>query len=406
MKTIIRTSLTAAALAAVLGLTACGGGEKKEEQQPQPTETQAQHPTKPAGYTEKLEGTLGLPSEWNESAGWKDSINSDTIHLIGDYLAYSPSESSDKLIVVDGKGEKKFTLGASDELESEKVTSQVVSKKDKQYLVVVQSGKEKLDASSVKKADTKSIIKVLDKDLKEIWSETVLFPVEIQNDAIVVQTGAAAVNVFDASTGEESTVDAAKGKKWVGRFDGTDIYAVDPATDHEPGTITSGSWSYKAATAPMSKTTKLPQTFGSLLVAPRYDKDASGEVCDVLDPETGRVVDLGTFNGGCLTVRLTSPDKNFIFFEVEDKAGKTVKGILSLSDKKVFEITSNMSFDPSSISNSGTVYGSSGSSAAVFNFRSDTEPKKVADAKKSPVLVADNGIAVFEGGVFAVKKDS
>jgi hypothetical protein len=181
------------------------------------------------------------------------------------------------------------------------------------------------------------------------------------------------------------------------------VFAKNLKNDATKGSLTNGIWSYDAAAEDSLTTaaTKAPVGFGRMIIAERADSGDGKKACDVLDPQTGKAVDLGVASGACLTEEFTSPDGNYVYFEGE---GGVDSGIVSLADKQIFSITDDIEFVPTAIANDGSVYGRSGSSAALFNFKKDTEPKKIENATEAPILVSPSGLAVFEGGTFVVKK--
>lgn len=401
LKNFTRKTLTAVALAGMLGLTACGGGEKPADQNP----TQAQNTSnKPEGFIDKMDGSLGIPSEWNEGAGWTASIDNKDLVSFGDYIGYVDLTKR-TVLVVDGKGEKKLTVDPSGELADDAENSiRTVLSDGKQYLVVTQTGTSKEDPSSVKKIGTKSVVKVYDTELKEVWSKTFPHLVSVLNDAIVAKSAddEKTGGIIGVQSGELRQVATPANHVWAGRFDNVDVFAKNLEPNATKGELTNGIWTYEAAvdSALTSQATKPPAPFGKMIIAERASLDGQ-EKCDVLDPQTGKAVDLGVASGACLTEGFTSPDGNYVYFEGE---GGVDDGIVSLEDKQIFSITDEFDFVPTSISNDGVVYGKSSSNAAVFNFKKDTEPKKIQDATEAPIMVSPSGLAVFDGGKFVVKK--
>lgn len=403
MKNFTRMTLAAVALTGVLGITACGGGEKPADQN---QGDQAQNAgNRPEGWTDKFAPELAFPSEWKEGSGWKATVDDENLVSIGDYIAYVDTEKR-AVIAVDGKGEKKLTVDPSGELaDGAETTLKTILSEGKTHLVVVQSGTSKEDPSSVKKSGAKSLVKVYDTDLKELWSKSFPHQVTVLNDAIVAKSSDAetAGGIIGVQTGELRQVATPAGYVWAGRFDNVDIFSKSLADNATKGELTNGIWKYEAGVDGSLTTadTVAPAAFGKMVIAER-GLDADGDkACDVLDPQTGKTVDLGTASGACLTEGFSSPDGNYVYFE---GSGSAKDGIVSLSEKRIFTITDDIEFEPTSVSNDGIVYGRSGSNAAVFDFKKDTEPKKIADATESPILVSPSGLAVFEGGTFVVKK--
>lgn len=399
LKNFTRISITALALAALLGLTACGSS--KPADQPAPAQSQSQDSNKPEVWSDHLDASLGLPADWNESAGWKTSIGSNSLVSFGDYLAYLDT-AKNKGIVVDGKGDKKFSTGDSNELDGSTTAAiKVVSKDGKKYLVSTESGTSKVDASSVKKASTKTVIHVFDTGMKEIWTKSFPGIVSVQNDAIVVSApaGTPTQSIVDLETGDLKVLTPPAGYDWAGRFDGVDLYSLKVPTA-DGGELTNGVWKYK--TSAVMGTVSVPAAFGNVISVQRpATSSAPGQACDLLDPKTGTVLETGSLSGMCLKATLSSPDGNYVYFV----GGKSSNGgIISLSGKRVFPITDDISFLPTSVNNDGLVYGKSGSDVAVFDFNKDTEPKKAQNVSQTPIMVAKNGIAAFESGLFAIKK--
>jgi len=398
LKNIARSSVAALALVALFGLTACGGGDKPAAQ-PSPSQTQNQDTAnKPEGWTSKLDASIGFPAGWNESAGWKASIDRNSLVSIGDYLAYLDN-SKNKVFVVDAKGDKKFTTNDENQFDGTPSTSvSVVHKDGKAFLVTIQYGTSKVDPSSVKKAGEESMIHVFSTDMKEAWSKSLPNKVTASNDALVVSgtSGESTITTLDVETGDAKLLNPPAGYDWAGRFSGVDVYALQKITD--TGELTNGVWKYKAESS-MGSGTTMPVAFGSVISVVRVSKTNVPKSCDLIDPSTGTTLDLGANSGACLSARFSSPDGNYVYFEADHS-----KGVISLSGKQVFTITDDISFVPTAISNDGIVYGTSGSSVAVFDFKKDTEPKKMQDASSTPIMVASNGIAVSESGYFAIKK--
>lgn len=414
MKNITRSSLAAVALAATLGLTGCGisqsdmgagtgsGGPNPEQSQDQ------QNPNKPMVWTDKLDGVLWLPSEWNESAGWKASVKPGSLTSIGDYIAYVENTNG-KALVVGSNGDKKFSSDAEGDFEgSSTSTLKTMRQGDTDYLVVVQSGESKQDPSSVRKAGPKSIVHVFDSEMNEKWSKTYPGYIDLQEDMIAIAGPAVAAgssdttSYIDIATGESKLLTIPTGYNWVGRFGGVDIFALIDAKGGK-GELTNGVWKVSTISEMglSSNSTPVPKTFGSMIQAKRPTVDGRDlNKCDLIDPETGKTFDIGVATGSCITEVFSSPDNNYIHFRGVDG---TNDGVLSVKDKQVFFITSDIEFTPTSVNDEGLVYGKSGDGVALFDFKKDTEPK-IHDAKRAPIMVAKNGIAAFEEDYFAVKK--
>ena len=408
MKKLTRASLAALTLAAVLGTVACGGGEKPAEDQT--AQSQEQHPNKPAGYKDKFEAAIGFPAEWNEGAGWQTDADLKNVNFFGDHVAFVQSDRS--VMVADGKGEKKHNFTAPEDMTDASLTLRTIYRDGDQFLVVIYNGTAKVDASSVKKTtDPISTVRVLDSGANELWNKTFQSKTGVAEDVIFLakddnETPTRAVNV---ETGKEEVVTAPKGSKWAGRFDGVDVFKSDAVENNGLGELSGEGWTYAANTESTSLSTaatKQPKRFGNMLQVERaLTETDKKKKCDVVDPHTGKVVDLGRYNEMCVEPLITSPDRNFIYFSSGTEiSGDVVRGIVSLSDKEFFNIGEDIEFAPTAISNDGMVYGKSGESVAVFDFKKDTEPKKVADALVAPVKLSPSGLALFDGGYFVVKK--
>jgi hypothetical protein len=367
------------------------------------------NPNKPVVWVDKLDGSLGLPSEWNEGAGWKASVKTGSLTSIGEYIAYIESTNG-KALVIDAKGDKKFSADAEGEFDGGSTSAlETVRQGGTDYLVVVQSGEGQQDPSSVKKAGPKSIVHVFDGEMNEKWSKTFPGYIDLQNDMIAiagpaVAAGSSATSSYiDIETGESKLLSVPAGYNWVGRYDGVDIFALINATGGK-GELTNGVW--KASTISemglSSDSTPIPKSFGGMIQAKRPAVDGRDlNKCDLIDPETGKTFDIGVATGSCITEVFSSPDDNYIYFRGGDG---TNDGVLSIKGKQVFFITSDIDFTPTSVNNDGLVYGKSGDGVALFDFKKDTEPKKIQDAKRAPTMVAKNGIAGFEEDYFAVRK--
>jgi hypothetical protein len=375
---------------------------------PAQSEQSQENPNKPVVWTDKLEGSLWLPPEWNESAGWKASVETGSLTSIGDYIAYVES-SNGKAIVIDGKGDKKFSTDADDEFEAGSIsTLKSVRQGGKDYLAVVQSGEAKKDPSSVKKAGPKSIVHVFDSEMNEKWSKTFPGNIELQNDMISVAGPAVAAGssptsgYIDIETGESKVLTIPAGYALVGRYDGVDVFSLVDAKGGK-GELTNGVWKVSTVSEMglSSNSTPAPKTFGAMLQVKRPAVDGRDlNRCDLIDPKTGMVFDIGVATGTCITEVFSSPDDKYVYFR---GANGTNDGVLNVSGKQVFFITSDIEFTPTSVNNDGLVYGKSGDGVALFDFKKDTEPK-IHDARRAPIMVAKNGIAGFDEGYFAVKK--
>lgn len=414
MKNTTRNSLAVIALVAALGLTGCGIGDKdmglgKDGSGSTPAQTKAQeNPNKPVVWTDHLDGALGLPSEWNESAGWKASIKNKSLTAIGEYIAYVEG-STGNAMVIDSKGDKKFSSDPKDEFEGEVDTNlKSMKQSGKDYLIVVQSGQEKKDPSSVKKAGPKSIVRVFDAEMNEKWSKPFPSFINLQQDTITIAAPAVAEGTtttssyIDIETGESKVLTIPTGYNWVARYDGVDIFSLIKA---EPGKgeITNGVWKVNTISE-MGRidSTPAPKSFGGMIQTKRPTVDGKDtNKCDLIDPKSGNTFDMGVATGSCLIEVFSSPDGNYVYFN----GGEGVNdGVLSVSAKQVFFITSDIDFTPTAVSNDGLVYGTTGGGVALFDFKKDTEPKKIQDAQRAPTMLAKNGIAGFDSGYFAVKK--
>lgn len=416
LKNTTRNSLAVAALVAALGLTGCGigspdmgmkdggKGDSKQEQSKAP-----ENPNKPTVWTDHIDKGLALPSDWNEGAGWKTSVKKDTLTTIGDYVAYVDATKNIAL-VVDSKGDKKYASETKDEFEGD-VTNDLRSMKQggKDYLVIVQSGQAKQDPSSVKKAGPKSIIHVFDAEMNEKWSKTFPSLINLQQDTISIAapattgTPVTTASYIDVETGDSKVLNIPAGYNWVARYDGVDIFALIKAAPGK-GEITNGVWKVNTISemGMSSDSTPAPKPFGGMIQVKRptvNGKDTNK--CDIVDPKTGSVFDMGVATGACVTEVFSSSDEKYVYFKGADG---TRDGILNIAEKQVFFIGSDIDFKPTAVSNEGLVYGTSGGSVAVFDFKKDTEPKKLQDAQKPPTLLAKNGTAGFDSGYFAVKK--
>lgn len=413
MKNITRSSLVAISLAATLGLTGCGisqsdMGVGAGSSNPSQSQKSEENPNKPVVWTEKLDGSLHLPPEWNEGAGWKASVKTGSLTSIGEYVAYVEN-SNGKALVIDGKGDKKFSTDSDGEFEGGATsTLKSVRQDGKDYLAVVQSGEAKKDPSSVKKAGPQSIVHVFDSEMNEKWSKTFPGYINLQNDMIAIAGPAVAAGTsttssyIDIETGESKVLTVPTGYNWVGRYDGVDIFSLISATGGK-GELTNGVWKVTTVSEMglSSDSTPAPKSFGSMIQTKRPAVDGrDSNACDLIDPKTGKVFDIGVATGSCITEVFSSPDDNYIHFR---GGGGTNDGVLSIKDKQVFFITSDIEFTPTSVNNDGLVYGKSGDGVALFDFKKDTEPK-IHDAKRAPIMVAKNGIAGFSEDYFAVKK--
>lgn len=405
MKKLTKASLAALSLAAILSTVACGGGSKPSDQ---PSQAQEQATNKPAGYTDHFPASNGFPSDWNEGAGWQTGSDPKFINLFGNYVTFLEGKT---VVVADGKGEKKASFNAPDNMADATLTLRTIYSDDHQYLAVIYNGTEKVDASSVKKTkDPISTVRVLDSDANELWNKNFQSKTGVAEDVIYIakddsETPTRALNI---ETGKEEVVTPPAGSKWAGRFDGVDIFKAESKTNSGSGELSGEGWTYKANTEETSlstASTKQPKRFGNMLEVERALTATDKKVkCDVIDPHNGKVIDLGKYNELCLTPKVLSADGNFIYFTANTSDSKVIRGIVSLSDKEFFGIGDDIDFTPTAISNDGIVYGKSGDSVAMFDFRKDTEPKKIADATMSPVKLSPSGLAVFDGGYFVVKK--
>lgn len=211
LKNTARHTLTAVAIAGLLGLTACGSGDQPAEQntpagqasesgQASPSQEATQEAdtsAKPAGWTDTLDMFDGFPAEWQDGAGWKSTDTAKGLFALGDYLVYQPAPTGNeesRVLILDGKGDAKVTLGLTpDEFKSGEfshLTTNTATKDGKVYLVVIEDGKGEGDPTSVQAAeDYKSIVTVYNEAAEKVWSKSVPNQVSVANDAIVVRSG-------------------------------------------------------------------------------------------------------------------------------------------------------------------------------------------------------------------------
>lgn len=185
---------------------------------------------------------------------------------------------------------------------------------------------------------------------------------------------------------------------WAGRFDGVDVFTKEAEEFMGPATVTNGDWTFKY----YDETGVEP--FGTGFIIERPQNLAHHMGCDVINPHTGKALEIAGPEDICPEEGFTSPDSNIVAFKPPFAGTDTLPGIVSLSTGKVFEISEEISFHPTAVTNDGLVYGTSKDTLATFDLNKDSQPKKVPGSTESPILVAPNGIAAFSGGYFVVKK--
>ena len=419
MKNTARNTLTAVTLAGLLGITACGTGTENASEQTAPstqgTETsqaspsqEADNSAKPAGWSDSLETTLTVPAEWQGGAGWTAEIDDKPVLSIGDYIVYQEKvlNSSSPIIVVDGKGDKKETFEVTPsefkEGDYSYLSADTATKDGKKYLVVIENGKSQGDPTSVAKVDgRKSIVTAFDETLKEVWTKTVPFDVNVVNDAVTIIDGkdtSDISNTLDVATGADVAIKTPAEHEWVGRFDGVDVFSKEPEDFMGPGTVTNGIW-----TAKYHEEAGV-EVFGTKIAVERPQNLGHQKGCDLLDPHTGKALDISGPTGSCPEAKVTSPNRDVVYFTPEYVTSEGLPGIISLSTGKKFSISKDISFTPTAISDTGMVYGFSNHDKASFDLQKDKMPKKMLEVADAPIFVASNGVAVFNQGKFIVKK--
>jgi hypothetical protein len=421
LKNATRNTLTAVALAGLLGLTACGSGDQPAEQNTpvgeatasgqaspsQDTTQGADASSKPEGWSDNLETTITVPAEWDGSAGWKIAPVEKSVLSIGDYLVYQlETQGSRPIVAVDGKGDKKTTFEVSStgfkEGDYSYLSAATAFKDGKKYLVVIENGKSEADPTSVAAVEPrKSIVKVYDEKLDEVWSKTVQHDVNVVHDAVVILDGKDNTdikNTLDLATGADAALKIPAEHAWAGRYDGVDIYTKEAEDFMGPGSVTNGKW-----TLPFHEESGV-EAFGDRIAIARHEEMGHQKGCDLIDPHTGKALDISGPTGSCPTAKVTSPNGDFVYYTPEYSTSTGLPGIINVTTGKKFTISKEISFSPSAITDTGITYGVSNNEAAVFDLNADTSPKKLPDVANAPSFIASNGIATFADGYFITKK--
>jgi hypothetical protein len=402
LKNLARISFAAVALAAVLGSTSCAASTQPAIDGSAPAAVSAPSAAKAAGFTEKLSFT-GAPEAWTDGAGWSTVTGpaAETVAVIGDYAAYLDgvqygsatdvnASVAGTLVVVNGKGEivyKATPIASGHKVYSSGVES--VFKDGKQYLVYTETVKRAADPTSVKVVKDGydlSSVTVLDENAKEVFKKELpegqWASANREDDAIRVHTeGKPEISLLDVSTGEIAPEPKLSGSEWLARVNGVDIF-----WDANSSTVTNGTWSFTDK-MPSQYAESTPTVVGNFV---RVTTNSDQNESLTIDPRTGEEA---VVNGEKINGSITSPNRNI----VNAQSG----GFISISDKKFYPITEDMSFRAESIADNGDVYGLSDGadkrSHAYANVLTADEPKVVPGTKVNPTAVTASGLAIFGG---------
>ncbi|MET3718348.1 hypothetical protein [Arthrobacter sp. UYEF21] len=445
----IGSSFTLLALVSVIGMTACASGGTQPlgpQDGADSKSSAAESGPKDRNFQDPLKArTVTFPASWQGGAGWWATTGptAKAVFSVGNYTGYvetfvpdsgmSPSPDTNSgqgaLVVVDGSGSRVYVSKQQTAFSVQGSSLSRISRNGKGYLVYIENGVSQGDPTSVAadKATIASSVTVIDESGTVRFSK-VLGPSEsvfvgedkayqrgsrggesdinaVKDDSVrvstTVKTGSSTYSVtksqvMNIENGALSPEPTLAGAKWVGNYDGVDLFrGVNGLTD--------GKW-----------TAGVPgrvEKFGSLIQIVGWDHSdiysaAPTSMCRVLNLHSGEpVTNLGVPDKECLKIAVSSQNGNYVAYS---KYGSRDGGILNIAEDKVFPIVSAINFRPRGINNSGDVYGVSDDSVAYFNMDEEESPKIEVGVNAAPYVIADSGLAAFsddeEGTYFVVKQ--
>ena len=330
-----------------------------------------------------------IPSPWLDNAGWTQTSVTQMVSLpnhVG-YAFQGKSKNSTGFEIYNDEGKVVAQIATAPEIVGNEgvMDHEVMTtwQDGKMYVVYLQTGRGADD-------EAVNVLTSFDEDANEV-SRKVLPAVHtftIDTGAVVIKDyqGSGDDVVFDPATGEVEVVSDDKGREWVGRVDGVDIYKVGE-------TLESENW-------------KIDHPFFD--VTGKYFSvltEREANKCEIFDPHTGKAI--AGNDGGCATpVGSSDPEENFPSTATEALVlqGADNNTVIFLPEENKSVTISEPWFEALSVDSNGVFYGVTGTDPKLgppvktpvyVDVKNGGELTPMKDGKLAPVLISGNGIAAF-----------